>query len=131
MLWMITLQWRIEVNFFTVTVSINNTRFYFSHVPTDVLCPLIHSNHGIEITFYSQLFLSQFSNMYFTFKNISWSAVFLEEEVIVGDQNVLPQNVTFWLGYVLATKDSGRDWPNCLKEFKIEGPFQEGTNTIK
>lgn len=35
MLWMIILQWRIEVNFFTVTVSINDTCLYFSHVPTD------------------------------------------------------------------------------------------------
>lgn len=81
MLWMVILQWRIEVNFFTVAVSINDTFLYLSHVPTEFLCLLIHSSHETEIIFYSQLFLSQLSDTSIAFKNISYSTKFLHDVV--------------------------------------------------
>lgn len=81
MLWMIIWQWRIEVNFFTVTVSINDTCLYLSHVPTEFLCLLIHSSRETEIIFYSQLFLSQLSDTSIAFKNISYSTQFLQDVV--------------------------------------------------
>ena len=53
-------------------------------------------------------------------------------DATVGDQNLPPQNVSL-AGLFLKTKDSERNFdlpPNCLKEFKIEGLFQEGANSV-
>lgn len=79
---MIILKWRIEVNFFTVSMSINDTCLYFSHMPTDILCFVIHSSHGTEIIFYSQLFHNLVVYIY-AFKNNSCTTEFFKGQFAV------------------------------------------------